>query len=165
MKSRYLRFAAVLLALALLPALAMASPPSTRLKRGLWIFHYQSTVQMYGKAMTTHQSTRECIKNSNPGKMQWMRKMPPNIKCTAPTLQIIGKGYHVTMSCTANEPNGMVTHMNEDFLMTLRDSGSQMSYTGTVHQRITGTPVPIPATQVKISAQGHRLGPCAAPKH
>ena len=32
------------LALAALPALALANPPSTQLQPGLWQFHYTSTV-------------------------------------------------------------------------------------------------------------------------
>lgn len=164
MRIRHFTTAIVPLTFAVLPALAMAGPPATHMTPGLWTFHYQSTVNVYGRVMTTHQSSRECVKDGNPAKMQWMRKMPANIKCTAPTLQVVGKGYHVTMSCTANEPNGMVTHMNEDFLMTLLDNGDQMNYTGTVDQHITGTPVPIPATHVNLSAHGKRLGPCLAPK-
>ena len=165
MKSQYRNLASAALALALLPAIARATPPSTKLQPGLWMFHYTSTVQMFaGAVRTIHQTSRECIKNTNPAKIPLMAKLPPNIQCTAPALQIIAKGYHVTMACTASEPNGMVTHLDEDFVITPGSGGSQISFAGTVHQRITGAPVSIPATTVHISAQGHRIGLCLGSK-
>ena len=161
MKSQYRNLASAALALALLPAIARATPPSTQLQPGLWMFHYTSTVQMFaGAARTIHQTARECIKDTNPAKVPLMAKLPPNIHCTAPALQVIAQGYHVTMACTASEPNGMVTHLAEDFVITPGNDGSQISFAGTVHQRITGAPVAIPAAAVHISAQGHRIGLC-----
>ena len=154
------------LALAALPALALASPPSTRLQPGLWQFHYHSSVEMAGRAVPSmNQSAQQCIKDTDPAKLPLMPKLPPNIKCTPPTLQTSDKGYHVTMACTASEPNGMVTQLNEDFMIAPSADGSQISFDGTVHQRITGSPMPIPAALVKISAMGHRIGLCPAPTH
>ena len=165
MKSQYRNLASAALALALLPAIARATPPSTKLQPGLWMFHYTSTVQMFaGAARTIHQTARECIKDTNPAKVPLMAKLPPNIHCTAPALQVIAHGYHVTMVCTASEPNGMVTHLAEDFVITPGNDGSQISFAGTVHQRITGAPVSIPAATVHISAQGHRIGLCLGAK-
>ena len=166
MKSRFRTLAAASLALALLPALARAAPPSMKLQPGLWIFHYTSAVQMLaGAVQTINQSSRECIKSSNPAKVPLMAKLPPNIHCTAPTLQVIAKGYHVAMACTASEPNGMITHLDEAFRITPGNDGSQISFAGVVHQRVTGAPVPIPAATVHISAQGHRVGLCLGSKH
>ena len=165
MKSRYSGLASVALSVALLPALAQAAPPSTRLQPGLWMFHYTSTVRMFaGAVQTIHQSARECIKSTSPAKVPLMAKLPPNIHCTAPALQVLAKGYHVTMACTASEPNGMVTHLDEDFRITPGNDGSQISFAGVVHQHITGAPVDIPAATVKISAQGHRIGLCLESK-
>ena len=165
MKSQYRNLASAALALALLPAIAKATPPSTQLQPGLWMFHYTSTVQMFaGAARTIHQTARECIRDTNPAKVPLMAKLPPNIHCTAPALQVIAQGYHVTMACTASEPNGMVTHLAEDFVITPGNDGSQISFAGTVHQRITGAPVSIPAATVHISAQGHRIGLCLGAK-
>ena len=166
MQSRYRHLASASLALALLPALAMATPPSTQLQPGLWKFRYTSTVTMFGGATRTiNQNSRECIKSSNPAKVPLMAKLPPNIHCTTPAMQVIAKGYHVTMACTASEPNGMVTHLDEDFRITPGSDGSQISFAGVVHQRITGAPVAIPAATVHISAQGHRIGVCQGLKH
>ena len=165
MKSRHQNLASALLVLALLSALARATPPSTKLQPGLWLFHYTSTVQMFAVGTRTiNQTSRECIKNANPAKIPLMAKLPPNIQCTAPALEVIAKGYHVTMACAASEPNGMVTHLDEDFVIMPGNGGSQISLAGTVHQRITGAPVSIPAATVHISAQGHRIGLCLGPK-
>ena len=154
------------LALASLPLLALANPPSTHLQPGLWQFHYHSTVEMAGRTIPSmNQSAQQCIKDTNPAKLPLMPKLPPNITCTAPTLQTSNKGYHVTMACTASEPNGMVTHLNEDFMIAPSADGSQIRFDGTVHQRITGSPMPIPAALVKISAVGHRIGLCPASMH
>ena len=154
------------LALAALPALALANPSSTHLQPGLWQFHYHSTMEMAGHTVPAmNQSAQQCIKDTNPAKLPLMPKLPANITCTPPTLQTSNKGYHVTMSCTASEPNGMVTQLNEDFMIAPSDGGSQISFDGTVHQRITGSPMPIPAALVKISAMGHRIGLCLAPTH
>ena len=156
-----------LLALTMLPALALANPPPvTRLQPGLWQFHYTSTVQMTGAPVRAiDQTSRTCIKDTDPAKLPLMPKLPANIQCTAPTLQTTAKGYHVTMSCTASEAEGMVTHLDEDFMISPGDDGSQMRFDGTVHQRITGAPMPIPAALVKITAVGHRIGLCPATGH
>jgi hypothetical protein len=155
-----------LLALAMLPALAVATPPPTQLQPGLWQFHYQSSVDMAGRTIPPmHQSTQQCIKDTNPAKLPLMPALPANIKCSAPALQSSDKGYHVTLSCTASEPNGMVSKLDEDFMISPSDDGSQIAFNGTVHQTITGAPMPIPAALVKISAQGHRIGICPAPLH
>jgi len=154
------------LALATLPALALANPPSTHLQPGLWQFHYHSTVQMAGRMLPAmNQSAQQCIKDTDPDKLPLMPKPPANIKCTPPTLQTSSRGYHVTLSCTASEPNGMVTQMDEDFMIAPSAGGSQISFDGTVHQHITGAPVPMPAVLVKISATGHRIGLCPASMH
>ena len=154
------------LALAALPALALANPPSTHLQPGLWQFHYTSTVRMVGLPVRAiDQSSKTCIKDTDPAKLPLMPKLPANIKCTPPTLQTSDKGYHVTMACTASEPNGMVTQLNEDFMIAPSADGSQISFDGTVHQRITGSPMPIPAALVKITALGHRIGLCPASMH
>ncbi len=154
------------LALAALPALALANPPSTQLQPGLWQFHYTSTVHMVGLPVRAiDQTSKTCIKETDPAKLPLMPKLPANIKCTAPTLQTSAKGYHVTMSCTASEPDNMVTHLDEDFMISPSDDGSQIRFDGTVHQHITGSPMPIPAALVNISAQGHRVGLCPASMH
>ncbi len=154
------------LALAALPALALANPPSTHLQPGLWQFHYHSSVEMAGRALPSmNQSAQQCIKDTDPAKLPLMPKLPANIKCTPPTLQTSDKGYHVTMACTASEPNGMVTQLNEDFMIAPSADGSRIRFDGTVHQRITGSPMPIPAALVKISALGHRIGLCPASMH
>ena len=166
MKCRRMKPTLALLALISLPALALANPPPTRLQPGLWQFHYTSTVEMAGHAVPAmNQSAQQCIKDTNPAKLPLMPKLPSNIKCTAPTLQTSDKGYHVTMACTASEPNGMVTQLDEDFMIAPSDDGSQIRFDGTVHQRITGSSMPIPAALVKISAQGQRIGLCLAAKH
>lgn len=157
------RRAILCLVLAALPALALATPPSTHLQPGLWQFHYHSQVTMDGHAVPAmNQSAQQCIKDTDPAKLPLMPKLPANIKCTAPTLQTSNIGYHVTMSCTATEPNNMVTHLHESFEISPSDDGSQIRFDGTVHQRITGAPMPIPAALVNISAQGHRIGQCPA---
>lgn len=166
MKCRRMKPTLALLALISLPALALANPPPTRLQPGLWQFHYRSTTEMEGHAIpAVNESTKQCIKDTNPAKLPLLPKLPANIKCTAPSLQTSDKGYHVTMACTASEPNGMVTQLDEDFMIAPSDDGSQIRFDGTVHQRITGSPMPIPAALVKISAQGQRIGLCLAAKH
>ena len=85
MKSRYSGLASVALSVALLPALAQAAPPSTRLQPGLWMFHYTSTVRMFdGAVQTIHQSARECIKSTNPAKVPLMAKLPPQYPLHGP---------------------------------------------------------------------------------
>ena len=166
MKLRRMKHTPAMLALALLPTLALAAPPSTKLQPGLWQFHYQSSVDMAGRTIPPmSQSAEQCIKDTEPDKLPLMPKLPANIQCTAPQMQTSDKGYHVTMSCTANEPNGMTTRLNEDFMISPSNDGSQISFDGTVHQSIVGAPVPIPAALVKISAQGQRIGLCPVPKH
>lgn len=154
------------LALAAPSALALANPPSTHLQPGLWHFRYHSTVQMDGHTVpSTNLSAQRCLKDTDPAKLPLMPKLPPNIQCTAPTLRTSAKDYHVTMSCTASEPNGMVSHLDEDFAITPSDDGNQISFDGTVHQRITGSSMPIPAALVKISATGRHVGQCPASPH
>lgn len=166
MKSRRMKHSLALLALAMLPALAVATPPPTRLQPGLWQFHYHSQVTMAGHSVPPMDKTaKQCIKDADPAKLPLMPALPANIKCTAPAMQTGDKGYHVTLSCTASEPNGMVSKLNEDFMISPSDDGSQIAFNGTVHQTITGAPMPIPAALVKISAQGHRIGICPAPLH
>ena len=166
MKCCHMKSTVALLALISLPVLAWANPPPTRLQPGLWQFHYRSTTEMEGRVIPAiHQSARKCIKDTNPAKLPLMPKLPANIKCTAPTLQTSDKGYHVTMACTASVPNGMVTQMNEVFWIAPSNKGSQITIDGTVHQRIMGSPVPIPPVLVKISATGHRVGVCKAAKY
>ena len=160
MKCRHMKSALALLGLISLPALALVNPVPTRLQPGLWQFHYRSTTEMEGHAIPAiDHSAQQCIKDTDPA------KLPANIKCTAPTLRTSAKGYHVTMACTASEPNGMVTQMDEVFMIAPNHDGSQITIDGTVHQRITGSPVPIPPVLVKISATGHRIGTCLAAKH
>ena len=165
MKAGRLKILCAPLALLLPPASSTAASPPPTLKPGLWAFHYTSTVQMLaGAVRTRNQTSRECIKDTNPARIPLMAKLPPNIRCAAPALQVIAKGYHVTMACTAREPNGMIAHMDENFVIMPGNGGSQISLAGTVHERITGAPVSIPATMVRISAQGHRTGSCPGPK-
>ncbi len=154
------------LVLAATSTLALANQASTHLQPGLWRFHYHSTVQMDGRTIPSmNQSAQQCITDTDPAKLPLMPKLPPNIHCTAPTLQTSTKGYHVTMSCTASEPNGMVSQLGEDFMIAPSDDGNQISFDGTVHQRITGSAMPIPAALVKISATGHHVGLCPASAH
>lgn len=165
MNRRHMKSTLALLALSSLPALALTSPPATRMEPGLWQFHYQSTTEMDGHVIPTiSRTTRKCIRNTNPATLPLMPKVPANVKCSTPTLQTIDKGYHVTMACTASESNGMVTQLDEAFMITPRDGGSQISIDGTVHQRITGSPMPIPPVLVKISATGRRIGMCRTAK-
>ena len=166
MKCRHMKSALALLSLISLPALALVNPVPTRLQPGLWQFHYRSTTEMEGHAIPAiDHSAQQCIKDTDPAKLPLMPKLPANIKCTAPTLRTSAEGYHVTMACTASEPNGMVTPMDEVFMIAPSHNGSQITIDGTVHQRITGSPVPIPPVLVKISATGHRIGTCLAAKH
>ena len=166
MKCRRMKPTLALLALVSLPALALANPPPTRLQPGLWQFHYTSTVEMAGHAVPAmNQSAQQCIKDTNPAKLPLMPKLPANIHCSAPQMQTTAVNYNVRMSCTASEPNGMVTQLDEDFMIAPSDDGSQIRFDGTVHQRITGSSMPIPAALVKISAQGQRIGLCLAAKH
>lgn len=164
MQSRHMKHHLALLALGLLPALAVATPPPTRLQPGLWQFHYRSSVNMAGRTIPSmNRSAQQCIKDTNLAKLPLMPALPANIKCSAPTLQSSDPGYHVTLSCSAHEPHGMVSTLDEDFLIVPSDAGSRIAFTGTVHQTTTGAPVPIPAALVKISAQGHRIGICPGP--
>ncbi len=166
MNSRHMKSALALLTLISLSGLALATPPTTRLQPGSWEFHYRSTVQTSGHTMPTiDQSAQQCIRDTDPTKLPLMPKLPANIKCTAPTLRTSHKGYHVTMVCTATEPNGMLTRMAESFMIAPSDDGSQVTIDGTVHQRITGSPVPIPPVLVKISVAGHRTGLCLTATH
>ena len=166
MKVRRAKPHLALFALALLPALALATPAPTKLQPGLWQFHYHSQVAMAGHSVPPMDKTsRQCIKETDPTKLPLMPTLPANIKCTAPDMQSSDKGYHVTMSCTASEPHGMVSELDENFMISPNHDGSQIAFNGTVQQTITGAPVPIPAALVKISAQGHRIGTCPAPKH
>lgn len=166
MNSRTMKPALALLAFISLPGLALATPPKTRLQPGSWEFHYRSTVQTSGHTMPTiDQSAQQCIKDTSPTKLPLMPKPPANIKCTAPILRTRGKAYHVTMVCTATEPDGMLTRMAESFMIAPSDDGGRVTIDGTVHQRITGSPVPIPPVLVKISVAGHRTGKCLATTH
>ncbi|MHB1616134.1 MAG: DUF3617 domain-containing protein [Metallibacterium sp.] len=165
MKIRHIDLRLSALALALLPALVLANPPPTKLQPGLWQFRYHSAVDMAGRTIPPmNQTAQQCIKETDPAKLPLMPALPANIKCTAPDMQTSGKGYHVTMSCTASEANGMVSKLREDFMISPSHDGSQIAFYGTVQQTITGAPVSIPAASVKISAQGHRIGICPAPK-
>lgn len=166
MKFRHMKSTLAVLAVISLPALAVTSAPPTRLQPGLWQFHYQSMTDMGGHAIPgINQSTQKCIRDTNPAKLPLMPKLPGNIKCTAPILQTVSGGYHVTMACTASEPNGLVTQMDEVFTIAPSADGSQITIDGTVHQHITGSPVPIPPVLVTVSATGHRIGTCFAAKH
>ncbi|MGC8518988.1 MAG: DUF3617 domain-containing protein [Steroidobacteraceae bacterium] len=152
--------------LALLPALAAANPPPpTRLQPGLWEFHYHSQVTMSGRSIPPMSlSAKRCITGSALAQLPLMPKPPGNIKCTAPRLTTSASGYSVRMSCTASEPDGMVSELDEHFLILPAASGKRIRFKGTVHQKVTGSPVPIPAALVHIDATGQRLGTCSAAK-
>ncbi len=155
----------LLLALIPLASIALAAPPPTRLNPGQWHFTYHSTVAMAGRAIPpTSETVTRCIKDTDPDKLPLMPKLPSNIQCTAPALQTSAQGYHVTMSCTASEPNGMHSQIDEDFMILPGKDGNSITLDGTTHQRITGAPVPIPAALVKITAQGQRIGACPVGK-
>ncbi len=155
----------LLLALIPLAPIALAAPPSTRLNPGQWRFAYHSAVTMAGRAIPrTSETTTQCIKTTDPAKLPLMPKLPSNIQCTKPALQTNAQGYHLTMSCAATEPNGMHSQLDEDFLILPGKDGNSINLDGTVHQHITGAPVPIPAALVKITAEGHRIGACPAGK-
>ena len=84
MKLRRMKHTPAMLALALLPTLALAAPPSTKLQPGLWQFHYQSSVDMAGRTIPPmSQSAEQCIKDTEPDKLPLMPKLPANIQCTA----------------------------------------------------------------------------------
>lgn len=149
--------------LAMLPALALAQPPATRLQPGLWRFHYRTEVYMPSRSIPPQASTvQRCIANTDPQKLPLLPKLPGNIRCTPPQLQTSASNYHVTMSCTASEAGGMVSKMDEDFVITPGPHGDSMRFSGTVHQRITGMPVAIPPVTSHIRADGRRVGPCSA---
>lgn len=160
-----MKFRAMPIVLALFPLAALAAPAPAGLQTGLWQFQYHTTAEMEGHAMPAMDKTGEhCVTEADPAKLPLMPTLPPNVQCTSPQLQSSDKGYHVTMSCTAAVAHGMVSQLDEDFMISPADDGNRLAIEGTVHQRITGSPVPIPAAIVKISAHAHRIGACPAGK-
>jgi len=147
-------------ALLLVPALALAAP-STRMQPGLWKFDYHTSVEMGGRKMPVEASSvQRCITETNPEKLPLMPKLPANIHCSAPQMQTTAVNYNVRMSCTASEPNGMLTNLDEDFFITPGPHGDTLQIKGTVHERITGGPIPLPSALTHIEADGRRLGAC-----
>ena len=152
--------AVLALAFALAPPIAMAATPA--MNPGLWRFEYRSSVTMAGRILpSTVQTSQSCVRNTSPTSLPF--SPTSTARCTPPQLQKTAEGYQAAMTCTATASNGMVSHMQEVFHIVPAPSGNAIAFEGRVVQVLTGMPQAMPPIHIRISAVGHRVGPCPAP--
>lgn len=135
-------------------AAALAQPSTTEFKPGEWKVNMTMTIN---NGKTINSVTQICAKG--PGDA-WKQNRP-NQTCDPIQITPVAGGVRVQMHCKSGS-GPVVSETHGDFLTKFSNNGNTYSSSGTMTSATTMQGHPPMMMNMKMQAEGTRLGPCTS---